>query len=236
MLKLAVGPGEEIVAAYGDFSAKTGYKAWRIDNATGQTLWEITPPMPDDEQGWLADVIVTPDEVVLLVEQHNRPEAHVDVSAWGLTDGAPLWRHGRRRRRRAGLADGRAGADPRRRRAAPGRSRDQLFAIRYEPGPVSASLVRLSSSGQVLGERTAGPPRPDVRNSGVQGHYRPARRARAVPRTRGGPLAVLVRALNRRARASGGQHAPCDMLERACRGNAWRAGCQSAARPARTMP
>jgi hypothetical protein len=148
-LKLAVGPGEEVVAAYGDFSAKTGYKAWRVDNATGQTLWEIAPPMPEDDQGWLADVIVTADGVVLLVGQHNRPEAYVDVSAWGLTDGAPLWS--------TVIAVDDAQGSPMVEQALIFGA-DVLLPVgrvtnyfnTYEPGPVSASLVRLSSSGQVL--------------------------------------------------------------------------------------
>jgi hypothetical protein len=148
-LELAVGPGQDIVAAYGEFGSMAEYKAWRIDGATGDTLWEVQPPMPDDEQGWLADVIITPDDVVLLVGQHNRPDAHVDVSAFALADGAPLWTE-------VIAVDDAQGSPMVEQALLLGPDvvlpvgRVVNYFNTYQPGPVSASLLRLSSSGQVL--------------------------------------------------------------------------------------
>lgn len=149
-LSLAVGPGEEIVAAYGHlYDFLPAYKVWRIDSTTGELLWEIEPPLAGDERGWLADMVVTPDGVVLLVAQHSQPDAYVDVSAWALADGAPLWT--------TVLAVDDAQGSPQVEQALVlgpdvvlpvGRVVDYFKTI--EPGPVSASLLRLSSSGQIL--------------------------------------------------------------------------------------
>ncbi|MDC0670567.1 hypothetical protein [Nannocystis radixulma] len=147
-LEIATGPNGEIVAAHGTAGGAAEFKLWRLGD-DGSVLWTadlLDPPAKTQE---LLDVVITPDEQVVALVQHYYP-AKITLHAVGLAEGEVRWETQVAVEDESGSPGfGGALVDPDALLLPVARG-PETFYSGDAADPITASLVRLSFTGEVL--------------------------------------------------------------------------------------
>lgn len=147
-LEIAAGPNGEIVAAHASTADGAEFKLWRLGD-DGSVLWTADLLDPPAKTYELLDVVVTPGEQVVALVQHFYP-AKITAHAVGLAEGEVRWETQVAVEDESGSPGfGGALVDPDA-LVLPVARGPETFYSGDIADPITASLVRLSFTGEVL--------------------------------------------------------------------------------------